>query len=174
MRLVIRSQGDGGLFVLCEDISAQLKLESSLNLMTQVQKATLDTLDEGVAIFGANGRLVLHNALFAKMWRLTESDLTGQPHLSEIAGLCAARIGQDGIWGIIASGVNSPSPERFGEWGKARRADGRTISLALSRLPNGATLASFADLTDLEEFRLLQHKVSDAAERLAPGRHQSA
>jgi PAS domain-containing protein len=174
VRLVIRAQGDGGLFLLCEDISEQLKLESSLNLMTQVQKATLDTLDEGVAIFGANGRLVLHNALFAKMWRLTESDLTGQPHLSEIAGLCAVRIGQDGIWGIIASGVNSASPERFGEWGKARRADGRTISLALARLPNGATLASFADLTDVEEFRLLQHKVSDAAGRLALGRHPSA
>jgi PAS domain-containing protein len=174
VRLIIRSQDDGGLFILCEDISEQLKLEASLNLMTQVQKATLDTLDEGVAIFGANGRLVLHNALFANMWRLTESDLAGQPHLSEIASLCTARIGQDGIWGIIASGVNSASPERFGEWGKATRADGRTISLALSRLPNGATLASFADLTDLEEFRLLQHKVSDAAERLAPSRHQSA
>jgi PAS domain-containing protein len=174
IRLVTRSHWDGGIFILCEDISEKLKLESSLNLLTQVQKATLDTLDEGVAIFGTDGRLVLHNALFAKMWRLTESDLTGQPHLSEIAGLCAVRIGQDGIWGIIASGVNSASPERFGEWGKARRADGRTISLALARLPNGATLASFADLTDVEEFRLLQHKVSDAAGRLALGRHPSA
>lgn len=160
IHLVTRLHGDGGLFILCEDISEKLKLESSLNLLTQVQKATLDTLDEGVAIFGTDGRVVLHNALFAQMWRLTQADLAGQPHLRVIAQLCAGRIGQDGIWGIVAAGVNAAAPERFGEWGKARRADGRVISLALSRLPNGATMASFADLTDLEKFRTPEHKAS--------------
>ena len=40
----------------------------------------------------------------------------------------------------MSCGVNSATPESFGEWGKTRRADGRIISLALSRLPNGATL----------------------------------
>lgn len=160
IHLVTRRHGEGGLFILCEDISEKLKLESSLNLLTQVQKATLDTLDEGVAIFGTDGRLVLHNALFAQMWQLTENDLALQPHLGTIAQLCASRIGRDGIWGIVAAGVNAAAPERFGEWGKARRADGRVISLALSRLPNGATLASFADLTDLEKFRTLEHKSS--------------
>ncbi|HWF64488.1 MAG TPA: PAS-domain containing protein, partial [Rhizomicrobium sp.] len=153
IRLVTRSHWDGGVFILCEDISEKLKLESSLNLLTQVQKATLDTLDEGVAIFGTDGRLVLYNALFAKMWRLTEGDLTDQPHLGKIAQLCSRRIGHDNIWNIVASGVSAASPERFGEWGKAKRADGRVISLALSRLPNGATMASFADLTDLEKFQ---------------------
>ena len=160
IRIVMRSHWDGGIFILCEDISEKLKLESSLNLLTQVQKATLDTLDEGVAIFGTDGRLVLHNALFAKMWRLTESDLTGQPHLAKIGQLCSRRIGHDGIWSIVASGVSAATPERFGEWGKAKRADGRIISLALSRLPNGATMASFADLTDLEKFQQVQRPAS--------------
>ncbi len=174
VRLVVRSHWSGGLFIVYQDISDQLNLESSLNLLTQVQKATLDTLDEGVAIFGTDGRLVLYNALFAKMWRLTETDLTGQPHLANLAKLSAKRIGHDGIWNIVASGVNSTSPERFGEWGKARRADGRTISLALSRLPNGATMASFSDLTDLEEFRQQQHKSSHLAAPLVMQHHQPA
>jgi PAS domain-containing protein len=174
IRLVTRSHWDGGIFILCEDISEKLKLESSLNLLTQVQKATLDTLDEGVAIFGTDGRLVLHNALFAKMWRLTESDLTGQPLLAKIAQLCARRIGHDGIWSIVASGVSAAAPERFGEWGKAKRADGRIISLALSRLPNGATMASFADLTDLEKFHQLQRSASHSIGPIALKYHQSA
>lgn len=162
IRLLTQAHWDGGIVVLCEDISEKLKLESAFNLLTQVQKATLDSLDEGVAIFGADGRLVLHNALFAKLWKLSESDLADQPHLASIAGSCARRIGQDGIWGIVAAGVSAATPERFAEWGKARRADGRIISVSLSRLPNGATMASFADLTDVEKFHLLQHKVSAA------------
>jgi PAS domain-containing protein len=142
----------GGIFVTCEDISERIRMESGLNLLTQVQKATLDTLDEGVGIFGPDGRLVLHNAMFAKMWKLGEDELAPQPHFAEIANLCAARIGHDGIWGIVSCGINSASPERFGEWGRARRADGRILSLSLSRLPNGATIVTFADMTDLERF----------------------
>jgi PAS domain-containing protein len=174
IRLVTQSHWDGGTFLLCEDISEKLKLESSLNLLTQVQQATLDTLDEGVAIFGTDGRLVLHNALFAKMWRLTESDLTGQPHVGKIAQLCARRIGHDSIWGAVASGVSAAAPERLGEWAKAKRADGRIISLAMSRLPNGATMANFTDLTDLEKFHQLQRAAPHSVGLLALKYHQSA
>jgi hypothetical protein len=40
------------------------------------------------------------------------------------------------------------------------RADGRTISLALSRLPNGATVVTFSDLTDLERFGTISQMYS--------------
>jgi PAS domain-containing protein len=148
----------GGIFVTCEDVSEKIRLESGLNLLTQVQKATLDTLDEGVAIFGTDGRLVLHNAVFATMWKLTDAELAPQPHFAEIANTSADRFGHDGIWGIVSCGINSPSPERFGEWGRARRADGRILSLSLSRLPNGATIVTFADITDLERFGAMQRE----------------
>lgn len=152
IRICSQRTSDGGRYVICEDVSETLRLQSSLNLLTQVQKATLDTLDEAVAIFGTDGRIVLHNATFATMWKLSDAELSTQPHFSEIANIVGDRIGRDGIWGIVSSGINSAAPEKLGEWGKARRADGRVISLSLSRLPNGATIASFADLTDLESF----------------------
>ena len=163
IRVVIQPHLAGGVFALFQDITDRLRLESSLNLLTQVQKATLDTLDEGVAIFGTDGRLVLHNALFATMWKLSEAELADQPHFAEIANICTNRIGRDGIWGIVSCGVNSATPENFGEWGKARRADGRLISLSLSRLPNGATVVIFSDLTDLEQFDALAPGSSHAA-----------
>ncbi|HEX4026587.1 MAG TPA: PAS-domain containing protein [Rhizomicrobium sp.] len=163
IRIVIQPHLAGGVFVLFQDITDRLRLESSLNLLTQVQKATLDTLDEGIAIFGTDGRLVLHNALFAGMWKLSEDELGGQPHFAEIANICTTRIGRDGIWGIVSCGVNSATPESFGEWGKTRRADGRIISLSLSRLPNGATVVTFTDLTDLEQFSALKPGASHAA-----------
>jgi PAS domain-containing protein len=163
IRIKVQPHLAGGVFVLFEDITERLRLESSLNLLTQVQKATLDTLDEGIAIFGTDGRLVLHNALFTRMWKLSEDELGGQPHFAEIANMCTARIGRDGIWGIVSCGVNSAAPESFGEWGKTRRADGRIISLSLSRLPNGATVVTFTDLTDLEQFNALTPGASHAA-----------
>ena len=167
IRIVTQPHLQGGVFALFEDITERLRLESALNLLTQVQKATLDTLDEGIAIFGTDGRLVLHNALFTKMWQLSESELDNQPHFAEIANLCTDRIGRDGIWGIVSCGVNSATPERFGEWGKAKRADGRVISLALSRLPNGATVVTFTDITDLEQFGDLQNKPDDMSHAAA-------
>ena len=135
-----------------ENISEQLRLEATVTLLTQVQRATLDTIDDGMAIFGMDGRLLQYNDPFAKMWQLTEAELASQPHFAEIAGLCTARIGRDGIWGIVSRGVNSAHPENLNEWSKTRRADGKLISLALSRLPNGATVVTFSDLTDLERF----------------------
>lgn len=156
LRVMTQPHLQGGVFLLFEDISEKLRLTASLNLLTQVQRATLDTIDEGIAIFGTDGRLVLHNALFAKIWLLSESELIGQPHFLDIAGICTARIGHDSIWEIVSCGVNSAQPERFGEWGRAMRADGRSISLSLSRLPNGATAVSFTDITDLEKFESFQ------------------
>jgi len=150
----------GGIFILFEDITERLRLETSVSLLTQVQKATLDTLDEGIAIFGPDGRLVLHNAHFAALWRLTGDELSGQPHITEIASLCNARIGPDAIWSMVSASVNSMEQERRGEWSKAARADGRIVSLCCSRLPNGATVVKFMDLTDLERFEALQREFS--------------
>ena len=163
IRIASRPHLLGGIFILFEDITERLKLESSLNLLAQVQKATLDTLEEGIVIFGTDGRLVVHNVPFARMWKLSESELEGQPHFAEIAGFCADRIGHDGIWGIVSCGVNSATPERFGEWSKTKRADGRIISLSLSRLPNGSTVVAFSDITDLERFNALDEDMSHAA-----------
>jgi hypothetical protein len=53
--------------------------------------------------------------------------------------------------------VNSATPETLGEWSKTRRADGVLLSLSLSRLPNGATVVTFTDLTDLERFTAEQN-----------------
>ncbi len=152
----------GGIFFVMEDITEKLRLETSFRLLNQVQRATLDALDDAIAIFGPDGHLVLHNRSFAKLWQLSEDELTGQPHFRKIANLCEARIGHDGIWSIVAAGVTSSEPERCAHWGKTPRADGRAISLAMSRLPNGATVVTFTDLTDVERFQSAQKEPSHA------------
>ncbi|MSP94642.1 MAG: PAS domain-containing sensor histidine kinase [Alphaproteobacteria bacterium] len=148
LRICVQSHPFGGLVLLYEDVSDRLRLESSYNTLIKVQKATLDTLQEGVAVFGPDGRLKLFNAAFARIWRLEAADLAGEPHLKRIADACAARFGTDRVWEGVLSSVTSAAPERHREWGEIERSDGVIVSLSLAPLPDGATLASFADVTD--------------------------
>src|SRR6201996_3956164 len=69
-RVVAQPHPFGGLTFLYEDVTARLTLESDYNTLIKVQSATLDTLSEGVAVFGPDGKLKLHNAAFARIWGL--------------------------------------------------------------------------------------------------------
>ncbi|MEJ1968219.1 MAG: PAS-domain containing protein [Rhizomicrobium sp.] len=142
----------GGVFYLFEDISESLRLNTALHLLSQTQRATLDAIADGMAVFGPDGRLKMHNAAFAALWKLSEEELAAGPHLAAIAQLSAGRIGRDGIWAMIGSGVTSNEPASYGAWGRVVRADGRILSLSMTRLPLGATLVTFEDNTDLERF----------------------
>ena len=66
LRVVAQPHPFGGLTFLYEDVTERLTLESSYNTLIKVQSATLDTLQEGVAVFGPDGKLKLHNAAFGK------------------------------------------------------------------------------------------------------------
>ena len=138
----------GGLLFLYEDVTDQLRLESSYNTLIKVQKATLDTLQEGVAVFGPDGKLKLYNAAFVRIWRLEPKDLEREPHLKRIADACAARFGRDRVWEIVTQTVTALATDRRREWGEAERSDGAIISLSIAPLPDGATLVTFVDATD--------------------------
>lgn len=162
----------GGAVYLFRDISERLRKEASHQLLLQSHRAVLNTMADATALFGPDGRLKIHNDAFADLWRLQEDELAGEPHLTRVADLCAARIGRDGIWSMISAGVNAAEPERLGEWGQLARADGKSMTLALTRLPNGATLVTFTDVTDLRNFDTLL--TSDARMLAGEARAMSA
>jgi len=144
-----------GKLVQYEDVSRQLALEAENSLHKQVQKATLDTLEDGVAIFGADGRLVLGNSCFATQWQLSESAMLRHPHYSEIAAGSTLRMGPDGIWDVVAQGVSAADAASLPRPRVLQRGDGRSFLLTLSRLPNGTTMANFLDFDDLERFEAM-------------------
>jgi signal transduction histidine kinase len=75
-------------------------------------------------------------------------ELAGEPHLKRIAEACTARLGNDRSWELVIAHVTSAAPERSREWGEIERSDGTVIALNIAPLPDGATLLSFADVTD--------------------------
>ena len=148
LRVVARPRPSGGLLYMFEDVSEQLRQEASHNALIKVQRATLDTLQEGVAVFGTDGRLRLHNMAFARHWKLTDAELDDSPHLNAIAEACSARFGGQPTWKIVMSYVTSLAPEFLPRPLDIERSDGRTLSLCLARLPDGSTLVTVADITD--------------------------
>jgi PAS domain-containing protein len=74
----------GGLTFIYEDVSDRLALERSCQTLTQVRRATLDHLFEGIAVFGSDGLLKLRNPAFLTIWELSESDVAGEPHIADI------------------------------------------------------------------------------------------
>ena len=146
LRVEARCHVGGGIVFLYDDITERLRLESAYNSAVKVQKATLDALSEAVAVFGPDGRLKSHNAAFAQQWRLTDSELAGEPHLNRIADLSALRIGRDEFWEVVRAGVASSEPERSNHWGLVTRADGRPLCLSLARLPDGSTLLTVREV----------------------------
>ncbi|HLW90330.1 MAG TPA: PAS-domain containing protein, partial [Roseiarcus sp.] len=70
MRAVTSPNPQGGVTYLFDDVTQRFNLESQFNALIRVQGETLDTLKEGVAVFGTDGRLKLSNPAFVAMWRL--------------------------------------------------------------------------------------------------------
>ncbi len=83
LHVVADSEGEAGVTYLYENVTERLELESRYNALIEVQRETLDTLREGVAVFAPSGRLRLYNQAFAAIWRLNPRQLDGEPHIEE-------------------------------------------------------------------------------------------
>jgi signal transduction histidine kinase len=164
LRVTARPQPLGGVALLFEDVSEALRLESSYNTLMKVQKASLDTLQEGVAVFGPDGRLKLHNLAFARIWQFEAGELSGEPHLRQITKSCAARFGGDRIWDAVTASVTTAASARTREWSEMERSDGAIIRLSIAPLPDGATFVSFADITDRFRIETALRERNDALE----------
>lgn len=151
--VITQPHPSGGLTYLYEDVSERLALESSYQTAQKVQSATLDMLKEAVAVFGPDGKLKFHNAAFARTWDFTAEELKREPHVREIAALAAERFGEPGVWERLTSGVVSGMAQKR-DLGEVERSDRTILAVAQSPLPDGASLITFADVTD--RFRIEQ------------------
>src|SRR5665647_1892609 len=70
LRVIANPHPQGGATWVYENVTERLDLESRYNALVSVQGETLDHLAEGVAVFGSDGRIRLHNPAFETVWQL--------------------------------------------------------------------------------------------------------
>jgi signal transduction histidine kinase len=147
LRVVTTPNPDGGVTYLFHDVTERLDLDRRFEEMIRVQGETLDNLAEGVAVFASDGRLRLHNAAFARMWRLSPQVLAERPHIEKISELCRPLHGDDATWQALrgfVTAIDSREPIES----RLERRDGTVVDCTTVPLPNGATLVTFHDVTD--------------------------
>lgn len=144
----------GGVILVCEDISERLALAARYNTQINVQRATLNNLAEGVAVFGADGAIRLHNAAFQNLWRLESEFLTARPHIDRLLSAVRGQVfkGADALADVKRRATSfSPEDRTPLEDTLLQIVDGRTFSVATEPLPDGATLMRVLDVTDSRE-----------------------
>jgi|HubBroStandDraft_6_1064221.scaffolds.fasta_scaffold06224_4 signal transduction histidine kinase len=146
LRVVTTPNPDGGLTYLFHDVTERLDLERRFQELIRVQGETLDNLAEGVAVFGSDGRLRLHNAAFVSVWNLEPHDLADRPHIERITTLCRPLHGDAPAWRALREVVTAMD-SREATRGRLERRDGTAVDSTTVPLPDGATLVTFHDVT---------------------------
>jgi signal transduction histidine kinase len=149
LRVVRQPHPLGGLLVLFSDITGELKLKSQYNAQIQVQQATLDKLNDAVAVFGSDGRLRLHNEAFEHFWNVTPTQLDLAGDFEGVVELCVPRLHDLQFWRELKGRVADPDPgARAPMTGEVKTSDSRIVMYQSRPLPDGATLIGFTDVTD--------------------------
>ena len=168
--VTITPNPDGGVTYLYDDMTERYDLQSRFNALYRMQKETLETLREGVAVFGADGRLRFGNPAFAALWRLTPSLLQEKPRFETIAEKCLSLLpNEDPTWRDLRGVVTGLGESRAGFTRRVERNDGVVLDLTVQPLPEGASLLTFVDVSaDVNAERALTERNTAllAAEKL--------
>ena len=147
-RMVATPHPMGGVILTYEDVTDKLALEASYNTLIEVQRETIDHLYEGIAVYGSDGRLKLHNSAFTRMWSLTEEEIANQPHVSKVVDLVAKFFSGRKDWPSVRERIVSEVAERELRNLRIERSDRKVIDVAAIPLPDGGRLYKYTDVTD--------------------------
>src|SRR6201996_1546396 len=152
---------EGGVTYLFDDVTESLELARRFDGLIRVQRETLDSLTEAVAVFGSNGRAQLFNPAFASMWELSPEALQERPHIETVEAWCRPLFDDAGAWRTIREAVTAIE-NRIEVPLKLERKDGSVLDCMTMPLPDGATMLTFQDITDTENVERALRESNDA------------
>ncbi len=151
LRIVALPLPDGGLTLMAEDRTEQLRLSATRDTLLRTRTATFDSLFESVAVFAPDGRLQLWNRRFAADWGLDGEFLDTHPRIEALLERIAAKLVHAGRAKGVGDVVRAATLERKQTGGRVHLAEGRTLEFAGVPLPDGNGLLTVLDITDSEK-----------------------
>ena len=98
-------------------------------------------------MFGSDGRVQLFNPAFQNMWQFSPEMLAERPHIEGVIAQCRAFQNDDETWQILRAAVTAID-SRDPIFRRMERCDDSVVDCRTVRLPDGATLVTFHDVTD--------------------------
>ena len=151
LRVVAHPLPDGGLLVIIEDRTEQLRLSAVRDTLLRTRTATFDSLFESVAVFAPDGLLQLWNRRFAAEWGLEGEFLDTHPHVEGLLERIAPRLKRPAQAKRVGEVVRGATLDRKQAGGRVLLADGRTLEFAGVPLPDGNGLLIVLDITDSQK-----------------------
>jgi signal transduction histidine kinase len=152
LHVIGEQRHDGGVTFLFDDATERLALEGRYNALIDVQRETLDSLKEGVAVFAADGKLKLFNSAFVSMWQLSRDGLEQGPHIGSVVAECRELYEDAEVWDRLVRHVTAVTDERETLAGQMERPGQTILDFATTPLPDGGTLVTFADVTAFKRY----------------------
>jgi signal transduction histidine kinase len=161
LSIVTTPNPEGGVTYLFDDVTESLELARRFDRLIKVQRETLDSLAEGVAVFGSNGKARLFNPAFARMWKLSPEQLSDEPHIDTVAAWCKPLLDDAKAWRLIRESITGLE-NRNDVPLKLERTDGSVLDCMSRPLPDGATMLTFQDITDTENVERALRETNEA------------
>jgi signal transduction histidine kinase len=151
LRIVAQPMPDGGLLLIAEDRTEQLKLSATRDTLLRTRTATFDSLFESLAVFAPDGRMQLWNRRFADDWGLEAEFLDTHPHVDSLLERIAARLKKPARAKAVGEAIRAATLDRKQTGGRVQLAAGRTLEFAGVPLPDGNSLLTVLDITDSQK-----------------------
>jgi len=148
LRILGQPLPDGGLRLIFEDRTEQVRLASARDTLLRVRAATFDNLFEVISVFASDGRLYLWNRRFSELWDLDEAWLAEHPRVDELVPAMAKRLVNPTAAAQVRELVRSTTSGRQSGTGRVSLTDGRHFEFAAVPLPDGNALFTMVDVTD--------------------------
>ena len=148
IRILGQPLPDGGLRLIFEDRTEQVRLASARDTLLRVRAATFDNLFEVISVFASDGRLYLWNRRFSELWDLDEAWLAEHPRVDELVPAMAKRLVNPTAAAQVRELVRSTTSGRQSGTGRVSLTDGRHFDFAAVPLPDGNALFTMIDVTD--------------------------
>jgi signal transduction histidine kinase len=151
LRIVAQPVPDGGLLLIVEDRTEQLRLSAVRDTLLRTRTATFDSLFESIAVFAPDGRMQIWNRRFAADWGLDSDFLDTHPHVEALLKKIAPRLKRGVEAELVGNVVRAATLDRTQKGGRISLADGRILEFAGVPLPDGNGLLAVLDITDSQK-----------------------
>lgn len=146
LRMIAISHITGGLLIIFEDHTDNLKIRSSYNRLVAVQKATLDNLKEGILLVGSDGKISLFNPRLCDIFPEHEHMLANEPHIKDALDAFRSDFDMQDNWEQFREEFTGRTVSRK-HMVITQGIGGKIYTISFIPLPDGRTLISFLEVT---------------------------
>ena len=166
IHVVAAPQEGGGVTWLFENMTERHALSAKVKESQRLRDASIEHLEEGIAVFGSDGRLRLANPAFARLWDLDEARREPGTHVSALAAACGEAFETPSrVWVDLVEDVTTFSDKRETRQGNVRLRGDRTLAWTSQPLPRGETMLTFVDMSDTVRYADALEARNEAMER---------